>query len=293
MLLSIVCFTVNTLAVRALSLHFPDCNGWQVTLFRGLAGTLVVVAFFSKGRNLRLRSLIDRPKVIWRGILGATGVAIFYITIIHLGPARAVVINLSYPVFAALLASLFLKEHLGLVKLTWILIGFAGLIIFVGPKSLDGGVSFYDLLAIGGALIAAGVVVLIRTLHRSEHSSTIFASQAIYCILLAAPITTSSTLTLPPAALIGLAVAGIVVAGGQLFMTFAYRHLDVSKGASMQMLLPIATAIGAWFIFDEKLTTIEIAGAALTLLATLMVNRRTSKPLLKMPSNPTPIHDNH
>jgi drug/metabolite transporter (DMT)-like permease len=293
MLLSIVCFTVNTLAVRALSLHFPDCNGWQVTLFRGLAGTLVVVAFFSKGRNLRLRSLIDRPKVIWRGILGATGVAIFYITIIHLGPARAVVINLSYPVFAALLASLFLKEHLGLVKLTWILIGFAGLIIFVGPKSLDGGVSFYDLLAIGGALIAAGVVVLIRTLHRSEHSSTIFASQAIYCILLAAPITTSSTLTLPPAALIGLAVAGIVVAGGQLFMTFAYRHLDVSKGASMQMLLPIATAIGAWFIFDEKLTTIENAGAALTLLATLMVNRRTSKPLLKMPSNPTPIHDNH
>ena len=293
MLLSIVCFTVNTLAVRALSLHFPDCNGWQVTLFRGLAGTLVVVAFFSKGRNLRLRSLIDRPKVIWRGILGATGVAIFYITIIHLGPARAVVINLSYPVFAALLASLFLKEHLGLVKLTWILIGFAGLIIFVGPKSLDGEVSFYDLLAIGGALIAAGVVVLIRTLHRSEHSSTIFASQAIYCILLAAPITTSSTLTLPPAALIGLAVAGIVVAGGQLFMTFAYRHLDVSKGASMQMLLPIATAIGAWFIFDEKLTTIEIAGAALTLLATLMVNRRTSKPLLKMPSNPTPIHDNH
>lgn len=293
MLLSIVCFTVNTLAVRALSLHFPDCNGWQVTLFRGLAGTLVVVAFFSKGRNLRLRSLIDRPKVIWRGILGATGVAIFYITIIHLGPARAVVINLSYPVFAALLASLFLKEHLGLVKLTWILIGFAGLIIFVGPKSLNGGVSFYDLLAIGGALIAAGVVVLIRTLHRSEHSSTIFASQAIYCILLAAPITTSSTLTLPPAALIGLAVAGIVVAGGQLSMTFAYRHLDVSKGASMQMLLPIATAIGAWFIFDEKLTTIEIAGAALTLLATLMVNRQTSKPLLKMPSNPTPIHDNH
>lgn len=159
MLLSIVCFTVNTLAVRAISHHFPDCNGWQVTLFRGLAGTLVVLAFFSKGRNLRLRSLLDRPKIIWRGILGATGVAIFYITIIHLGPARSVVINLSYPVFAALLASLFLSKHLGFMKLTWILIG--------------------------------------------------------------------------------------------------------------------------------------LAGASLTLLATFMVNRQTSKPLLKMPSKPTPIHDNH
>ena len=80
-------------------------------------------------------------------------------TIIHLGPARAVVINLSYPVFAALLASLFLSKHLGFMKLTWILIG--------------------------------------------------------------------------------------------------------------------------------------LAGASLTLLATFMVNRQTSKPLLKMPSKPTPIHDNH
>ncbi|YCM45990.1 DMT family transporter [Verrucomicrobiaceae bacterium 227] len=293
MLLSIVCFTVNTLAIRALSLHFPDCNGWQVTLFRGLAGTLVVIFFFSKGRGLRLAALYDRPKIIWRGILGATGVAIFYVTIIHLGPARAVVINLSYPVFAALLAALFLKESLGTQKLVWILTGFTGLIIFVGPKSLEGGISFFDLLAIAGALIAAGVVVLIRTLHRSEHSATIFASQAIYCIILAAPLSTSSTLSLPPLALIGLALAGIIVAGGQLAMTFAYRHLEVSKGASMQMLLPIATALGAWLLFDEKLEAIEISGAALTLLATLMVNRQASKALLKMPSQPIPIHDNH
>gem|GEM_PF-2542118 len=38
---------------------------------------------------------------------------------------------------------------------------------------------------------------------------------------------------------------------------------------------------------------LEIAGASLTLLATLMVNRQASKPALKMPSHPLPIHDNH
>jgi len=91
----------------------------------------------------------------------------------------------------------------------------------------------------------------------------------------------------------GPATAGIIVAGGQLAMTFAYRHLDVSKGASIQMLLPIATAIGAWLLFDEKLGPIEITGASLTLLATLMVNRQASKTALKMPSHPIPIHDNH
>ena len=291
MLLSIVCFTVNTLAVRALALYFPGCDGWQVTLFRGLAGTVVVLVLFSKSGHLRLRSLVDRPKIVLRGLLGAAGVSMFYITIIHLGPARAVVINLTYPIFAALLAAWLLKESLTPAKLVWILAGFIGLIIFIGPKALHGGVSSYDLLAIGGALLSAGVVVLIRSLHRNEHSSTIFASQAVYCILLALPMSASTAGSISTPALIGLAAAGLAAAAGQLTMTFAYRHLDVSKGASMQMILPIATAIGAWLLFNEQLEMIEIAGASLTLLATVMVNRQTSKPLLKMSSNPTPIHD--
>ena len=60
-------------------------------------------------------------------------------------------------------------------------------------------------------------------------------------------------------------------------MTFAYRHLDVSKGSSLQMLLPIVTALGAWAFFNETLGPIEILGASLTLGATYMVNRQTSK----------------
>lgn len=293
MLLSIVCFTANTLVVRALALHFPSCDGWQVTLFRGLAGTIIVLLIYTKGRGLRLRSMIDRPKIILRGILGAGGVAIFYLTIIELGAARAVVINLTYPIFAALLAALVLKEELQGGKLFWIFAGFTGLVIFIGPKAFENGLSAYDLLAIGGALIAALVVVLIRTLHRSEHSSTIFASQAFFCLILAAPVSLQTTSSIPTTGLLGLTLAGIIVAAGQLSMTFAYRHLDVSKGASMQMLLPVATAGGAWLLFSETLTSIELTGAALTLISTAMVNRQTSKPLLKMPSNPTPIHDNH
>ncbi|MGC6465560.1 MAG: DMT family transporter [Akkermansiaceae bacterium] len=292
MLLSIVCFTANTLVVRALSIHYPGCDGWQVTLFRGVAGMLVVVSLYSGSRGLRLKSLIDRPKIVVRGILGAGGVVIYYLTIIELGAARAVVINLTYPIFAALLAAIVLKESLGLSRLTWIITGFIGLMIFMGPEALDRGLSGYDLLAVGGALLAASVVVLIRTLHQSEHGSTIFASQAAFCILVAAPSSLGESPDLPTPVIIGLSLAGLIVAAGQLTMTFAYRHLAVSKGSSMQMLLPVFTAAGAWLFFEEVLNAIELSGAALTLVATAMVNRGTSKSPLKMPSNPTPIHDN-
>lgn len=288
MLLSIIFFTVNTLAVRAISLAYPDCDGWQVTLFRGIAGTTVVLALYSRAGHLRLKSLLDRPKVIARGVLGALGVVFFYITIINLGAARAVVINLTYPIFAAILARLFLKESLNARKLFWIISGFIGLVIFLAPKAMSNGIGFYDMIAIVGAILAAAVVVLIRDLHRSEHGSTIFASQAVYCAILAIPMTwrTAESLTPPTGSL--LLLAGLVVAAGQLTMTFSYRHLEVSKGASLQLLLPIATGIGAWIFFNETFGIIELSGAALTLMATMMVNPRTSKtPLKTLTNQPT------
>jgi len=277
MLTSIVFFTVNTLAVRALALAIPACDGWVVTLFRGLAGTMVVVLLYSKAGRLRLKSLLDRPRVIARGVLGAIGVSLYYLTVIELGAARAVVINLTYPIFAAVLARVFLQEALNAKKLFWIMSGFLGLMVFLAPKALDSGVGRYDILALVGAVVAAGVVVLIRKLHEDEHGSTIFASQAVYCIIFAIPITQGLPLTLPTNAVFLLFAAGLIVAAGQLTMTFAYRHLEVSKGASLQLLLPIATGMGAWIFFDETFGSIELLGAALTLLATMMINRRPSK----------------
>lgn len=244
MLLSIAFFTVNTLAVRALAMTYPACDGWLVTLFRGLAGTAIVIGLYQRPGRLRLQSLWDRPKVMARGTLGALGVAIYYLTIIELGAARAVVLSLTYPIFAALLARVFLKDPLSTRQLGWIITGFAGLVVFLSPKTLSSGPGFYDLLAIFGALTAAAVVVLIRNLHQTEHGSTIFASQAVYCALLAAPIT-AGTSTPPLAAYLLLLLAGVIVAFGQLTMTFAYRHLEVSRGASLQLLLPVTTGLGA------------------------------------------------
>jgi drug/metabolite transporter (DMT)-like permease len=285
MLISIFFFTVNTLAVRALALAIPACDGWVVTLFRGIAGTLVVLALYSRSGHLRLATLLNQPLMIARGLLGAIGVTLYYIAVIELGAARAVVINLSYPIFAALLARVVLKETLSTKQLFWITSGFLGLVIFLAPKALSSGVGFYDLVALAGAVTAAGVVVLIRKLHQSEHGSTIFASQAVYCALLAIPFTQGDPFTLSSTAIFYLFVAGLIVAAGQLTMTFAYRHLEVSKGASLQLLLPIATGLGAWIFFDETFGPIEFLGAALTLLATMMVNRRASKSLSKKLTN--------
>ena len=76
-----------------------------------------------------------------------------------------------------------------------------------------------------------------------------------------------------------LLLAGFIVAAGQLSMTFAYRHLEVSKEASMQLLLP--TGVGAWLLCGELFGPVALLGASLTVVATLIINRRASKPIPK------------
>ena len=277
MLASVILFTVNTLMARWLALTFQEIDGWQITLFRGIAGILLVWLLFTGGRGLEAKHLIRQPLVVARGILGAGGIYLYYLSIIHLGAGRAVIINLTYPIFASIIAFIFLKETLSIRKLTWIVIGFGGLVIFLGDQSLTHGISRYDLLALLGAIMAAGVVVLIRRLHHSEHTSTIYAAQCVYGTLLAIPFATTDLSHLPVEAGAWLLLAGGIVTFGQLFMTYAYRHLEVSTGASIQMLLPICTAIGGYYLFQERFSMIEILGACLTIIATWQVMQTRRK----------------
>lgn len=277
MFISVLFFAANTLAIRGLVGWFPAISGWHASLYRGAAGLLVVLALYSYGRGYRFSSLFTKPLVVWRRIIGGFGIGLFYICVIKLGPGQASFIGLTYPVFAAILAHYFLKEELGKRKLGWILVSFFGLGVFFLESGLTQEASIYDLLALFGSFLAGFVVVLIRKLHATEHGSTIYGAQTFYGVLFAIPISGSSTLELPMTATILLLLIGFLAAGGQLTMTFAYRHLDVSTGSSFQMLLPIITAMGSGLLFGERFGPIEMIGAAITLFATWRINHEASK----------------
>lgn len=270
MLLSVFLFAANTLLLRALSLHLPAADGWMGALYRGTVGMLMVAALYGFGRGLSLKALVGSRLVALRGIVGALSIAAFYLTIAELGASRAVVLNLTYPIFATLIAAWWLKEHVSRPALLWMIAGFAGLLLFVGGDTAHG-ITAWDGIALAGAVGAGIVVVLIRKLRATEHAGTIYASQCFYSILLALPMRGAEVVKLPLQGHLWLIVAAIIVGVSQLVMTNAYRTLPVSRGSSIQMLLPLVTAAGAFFFFGERFTSLELAGAALTLFATWRV----------------------
>ncbi|MBC8127196.1 MAG: DMT family transporter [Gloeobacteraceae cyanobacterium ES-bin-144] len=110
MLGSVVLFAVNTLLIRAVAIHAPQANGWVAIIFRGAVGLAVVYAIFGHGRGLALTRLFSSKLVFIRGVVGALSTIAFYITIIKLGAGRAVILNLTYPIFATIIAAWWLKE---------------------------------------------------------------------------------------------------------------------------------------------------------------------------------------
>lgn len=269
MLLSVLLFAVNVLVIRALSLAVPAADGWIASLFRGAVGLVVVGVFFGR-RGLAMSHLVTRPLVLVRGVVGGLGILALYLTVVELGAARAVIINLSYPMFASLFAVWWMRETLTPRAWLWMAVGFGGLVLFLAPDA-GGGIGLWDGVALAGAVAAGAVVALIRLLRHSEHTSTIYASQCGYSVLFALVPGGAAVGQVGAGALVVLALAAAVVAVAQLAMTHAYRDLTVAQGSSIQMLLPLVTAAGGWAFFGESFSPVELAGAAVTLLATWQV----------------------
>jgi drug/metabolite transporter (DMT)-like permease len=277
MLASVVLFTANTLLIKAASLATVEADGWVALLLRGVIGIVLLQALYSKGGKLGWKRMFSNPLVVARGVVGGAAIILFYITITELGAARATVLNLTYPMFATVIAAFWLGEKVAVATRWWLVVALAGLMVFLGAGSLAKMPSGYDLLGLLGALAAGWVVVIIRKLRHEEHPATIYGSLAACSMLMGLP----SVGKLPELSAAGwgfLSLAAIVVTFGQLIMTSAYQRLPIARGASLQMSLPVFTAAGAFAFFGESFAAHELVGSILTLFAIWRVAAGKRKP---------------
>lgn len=265
MLLAAVSFTANVLLVRALG-TMGETNLWLVSSSRFVMGLLLVSTIYR--REFQPTHLYGNPKLIERGIVGAIGVYLTYLTVVKLGAGRATFIGNTYVIWGALLAAWLLREQLRPAVLVGSVIALAGLGLLMNVFSSQMRPGLYDFLAVVTALFSAYVVVTIRQLHHTEHSATIFAAQCAYGLVLCLvpAVMTYQPLSVTAWALILL--ASLTAGSGQLTMTRAFRDLPVAEGSLIQMLVPVGIAAGGMMFFGESFSLHEIGGAILILTGT-------------------------
>lgn len=271
MLVSTVCFTSNVLLIRALG-ELAPVNLWLVSCARFVVGLGLILLVYR--REFQPRHLYQNRKLISRGLVGALGVYVYYLTVVHIGAGRATFISNTYVIFGAVLAVWMLRERFSSALAAGSVVALTGLALLTNPFAADAVTSAYDLLAILGAFASAYIVVTIRQLHATEHTSTIFAAQCVYGLLLCTAPAALHPAALTPLGWMILLIASLCAGAGQLTMTRAFRELPVAEGSLLQMLVPIGIAVGGVAFFGEHFTPHELVGAALILAGTAFTSLR-------------------
>ena len=272
MLASAACFTTNVLLVRALG-EMHAANIWLVSVARFVVGLVIIAAVYR--REFQPHHLYRNRKLIERGLIGGSGVYLTYLCVVKLGAGRATFIGNTYVIWGALLAGWMLREKLRPAVFIGGAAALAGLGLLTNIFSTNAHPGPYDLLAVVAALLSAYVVVTIRQLHDTEHTSTIFAAQCVYGLIVCSVPAYATFQPITPAAWVVILLASLSAGTGQLTMTRAFRDLPVAEGSLLQMLVPLGIAAGGAVFFHEHFAPHELIGAALILSGTAFTALRS------------------
>jgi drug/metabolite transporter (DMT)-like permease len=152
----------NTFMLSAVKHVSETLHPFEVSFFRCAFGFLLLLPVIWRAGGLTVLAT-GRPGLhLLRGLLNAGGMLTFFLAISLVSLATASAISFSAPLFASLLAVIFLREKIGLHRSLALVVGFLGTIVILRPggEVFGGGA----LLALGSSLLWAGAMIVIKRL---------------------------------------------------------------------------------------------------------------------------------
>lgn len=254
----------------------------------GLGAAFLFLVAAVTGRSVRIpRS--QWHHVIIAGLLNVAAFNIFNSIAVMTGAvSRAVVIAYSMPIWAALMARVFLGERFNATRLTALVLCVAGLTTLIWPL-LEHGVPVSAIYAWGCALTwAAGTVYMKWAKLESEPMAL-----AAWQILVGWALIAIGTLTIegPPnvmalhwPTLVALAYNSFIGLGFAYSLWFAImERLSATTASLASLLVPVVGIIAASVFLGERPTIPDIAGFALIFAAAACVLLVPNSRPVKMP----------
>jgi drug/metabolite transporter (DMT)-like permease len=241
-----------------------------IAFFRGVFGLLIMAPFMWRTGLAGFQSRRPGLQLVRAVSSGLILLAGFY-AFVHLPLAQVTSILFSRPLFLLVLAALLLGERLRLYRSAATLAGFVGVLIVVRPgPSMDPAA----LIALAAALMAAGNIVMVKILTRTDRTETLI----FYAVL-------GQTLTLAiPAALdwrtpdgrewallLGVAVAATLL---QTCMVRGYRIAEASAMAPYDYSRLLFSTMAGFMLFQEVPDIWTGLGALILVASTFYITRR-------------------
>lgn len=267
-------------AMSAMIKAAEDVPPGELVFFRSFFA-LVPIAVFLLWRGEFIEGFkTARPMGhVWRGLVGMTGMALMFYGLTRLPLPEAITINYATPLFIVIFSAVFLGEKVRFYRWSAVLIGLLGVLVVLWPRLTVFGNSAEStpeqawgaVAAFTACIVAAVAMLMVRTLVRTERSSTIVIYFSLCC-------TVMSLLTLPfgwvwptPTQWVLLVSAGVAGGIAQILLTESYRHAELSIIAPFEYSsLILAIAMG-FMLFGDMPTIQTLVGGLIVIFAGIFI----------------------
>ena len=271
-----LCYALLWAIVRHLS---EELHPFQLVFFRTVLGFLFILPALRRIDTSKLK-IIPRPLYFFRAIFNITSVFGAFYAVSHIPLADAVAYSYLAPIFATLLAALFLGEKFRLARLLAVLCAFAGMLVLLRPGFQELGPGVIGALV--SALCFAATMTCVKKLTGEDPPSVV----TFYGFALGTPISLVVALFFWqwPTALQWplILVLGVCSVTAHICMARAFSLAEMTAVMPVDFTRLIFASIIGITLFGDPFDIFTWIGAAMILSSSVYVayreNRKGKKP---------------
>ncbi len=265
-------FTLLNALMRGLA---QKVDPMQAQFLRYAMGLLILLplVLWRGPRNYLPKSIGGQ---FWRGGFHTAGLVLWFLALPHIPLADTTAIGFTTPLFIMMGARLFFGEPMRWERWLATAMGFAGVLIVVGPRlGLGaGGGELWHLVMLASAPLFAGSFLLTKALTRHETAGVILLWQSITVTLFSLPLALVYWGPVTPLQWAGFLMCGLLGSAGHYCVNRGLAAADISATQSAKFLDLVWSAFFGFAFFGDIPTETTLIGGSVIAAATLWVARR-------------------
>jgi len=248
---------------------------FQIAFFRNFFAFLIILPMVTARNGFGVLKP-NRPGLLaFRGMLNGGAMMTWFYAVPLMAITDLTAIGFTGPIWATLLAAVFLGERMRLRRWTAIAIGVLGALIVVRPGFQEINSAVYLVLA--SSACWGATLIVIRRLTSVEHVDTILLYQSVAMALIAAGpmmfVWTTPTLE----GWLWMGVLGALAMGAHSLHVRAFAMQEVSALQPLDFARFPISAVGAYFMLGEVMSSWTLVGAVVVFGAGFYISRREAQ----------------
>lgn len=185
----------------------------------------------------------------------------------------AITLGFAQVFFVAILSLYFLKESVGIHRISAVIIGFVGVVVVMRPGA-EGILDIHTFIPVIGAIGASFAIISVRKLSQTESTATLLVYQSVFVGVLAGLPLFWLWVTPDLDGTLFLFAMGVIATVGQWIGVKALRLGEASVVGNIEYFKLVYGAILGYFLFKEVPDIYTIIGAAIIVGSSIYIFHR-------------------